>query len=126
MRTSQFARRQMEALADGLKFLFSGTGGWGAGGSLFPWGGLGPFLPGAQFDYRREAGNLWENSAVAACIYFLWRTYSQAEPYVERRIKGLWQKVDDHPLPDLLAHPNPYYDGTVLAAAIITSLYCDG
>ncbi len=109
-------------------FTFSGIGGGGFPG---PWGWWHRALPGAQYDYRREAGNLWENGIVLACINWEVRTFPEAQPVVEtqgtdQRGKPAWQPINDHPLTDLLQNPNEWYDDSVLWAGTLISMAVDG
>ena len=95
-----------------------------SGGSCY-WDGLG--LPGTKYDYRSEAGLLWENSIVLACIYWIARTFPEAPLRVKRYLgDGRYELVHDHPLISLLENPNRHYDGSVLWAGTLLSLSVDG
>lgn len=92
-----------------------------------PFGWLQHLLPGTEYDYRREAGIVWENSIIASCVAWLGRTYCEAPQTVERRGGNRkWIALDDHECLSLLENPNPYYDHTVLMAGTLLSLMSDG
>lgn len=115
-----FANRIQSA----LKGFFSGYGGDGAGG-LYDFYGIWPFLPGSQFDYRTEAGNLWENSIVLSCIQWIASTFPEAILGCDdNRIDPHWNP--DHPAARLIENPNPFYDGSILWAGVVLSLITDG
>lgn len=80
-------------------------------------------LPGTRIDYSREAGNLWENSVVGACLRTLCVSFTEA-PLVVRRADGTLDA--EHPAARLLAEPNSAYDGTILLTGCLTSLHLDG
>lgn len=104
-----------------LSRLFSGFGGDGDSSiGLF---GLWPFLPGAGYDYRSEAGLLWDNSIVLAGIGWIATTLPEARLGV-----GDEDEASDpsHPAARLIARPNRDYDGTNLWAGTVLSLVTDG
>lgn len=98
-------------------FKFGSSGGdWGSG-----------FLPGSQFDYKREAGPLWENSIVLACIYWIVRSFPEARLCIKTLESGSKESLCfDHPVLELIENPNPYYDSSVLWAGTLLSLNTDG
>ena len=93
-------------------------------------GGL-TFRPvsGAQFDYRREVGIPWENSAIMGCVNWVSRTFPEAILTVQRKdatsITG-WTTDHHHPALDLLQHPNDNYTQAYLWAGSILSYMIDG
>ncbi|HEU4752141.1 MAG TPA: phage portal protein, partial [Armatimonadota bacterium] len=90
-------------------------------------GGLFRPLPGSQWDYQREAGNLWANSIVLACLKWQSRVFPEAPPLVQRRDgEGKWQPVPEHPFAALLDTPNGWYDGVVLWQASLLSFAVKG
>ena len=100
--------------------VFQGTGGGGGPG----WRLL---LPGSQFDYEAAAGDLWRNSAVAACLGWLKKNFP--EPTLEVATKeadGSELGTVDHDLVRLLNRPNPYYDRYTFWAAVCLSWVVDG
>lgn len=135
-------------------FRFSGSGGGSQAGGAYGFGGLVPLLPGAGgFDYRREVGNLWENSIVLACLNWITRAWTEAAICVqtpdsssngkkataERKallkpqhrhskaaLRDGYEIVDNHPFTTLVENPNEDYDDSVLWAGTIISLYCNG
>lgn len=83
---------------------------------------------GGRINYTVEAGDLIDNSAVMACINWLMRTFPQSKPRVVlENDSGLDPvPVPNHPLTALLKRPNPFYSGTQLWRATVTSYYWDG
>jgi len=95
--------------------------GRGNQGGLYPW--QWPLLPGARFDYEREAGDPTANGAVAICLGWIGDNFTEPEMIVEREAPGqeLREVVRAHPLASLVANPNPFYDGDALMAATAMS-----
>lgn len=125
---------EQSRIARGLANLKSAFRFSGYGGSTTAMSGYGGFwdwvtglLPGSRYDYRREAGTLWENSIVFACLMFIIDTYLELPLIVTRPdAKGKPIPVPNHPLAQLMQRPNPDYDGMVLASGLLISLYVDG
>ena len=116
----------LKTLSKGANFVFGKAGGTGYGWND-PWGGWQNFLPGAQADYRREAGILWDNSAVLACIKWAGRVFPEADIQIEKRGgDGEWQPQPNHPLLPVLENPNPHYDDSVLWNGALLSDIVDG
>lgn len=96
---------------------------WGDGSGTV-WGQL---LPGTQYDYVQEAGDLWMNSAVAICLGWIADNFS--EP-VLRAYERRQEEVEERPIPndpcvEVLENPNPDYDADALwAATILSFLVC--
>lgn len=111
---------------------FGGDGGYGGAWTANGWGGnggswTGNYLPGAQYDYASEAGELWRNSAVAACQRWVNDNFSEPTLIVQERDReGEWQTLADHPLLEQLAAPNPYYGTDELNSGTNTSLAVSG
>lgn len=107
-----------------------------AGGFVHPATGGGPgglgelvrlFLPGADYDYERQAGDFWRNSAVASCLRVLRANFPEPLLEVRRKSgKGKGSVIPKHPLVTLLENPNPAYDRYCLWASFVTSAVCDG
>jgi HK97 family phage portal protein len=96
----------------------------GRGGDGTAWRLL---APGAHYDYEAQAGDLWRNSAVAACLRVLKTNF--AEPSLGVAVldaDGNENHVAGHELPTLLDKPNKHYDGGVLWGATVLSLKTDG
>jgi len=127
MRVMSFKFKKI--IQDGMKsFNFGGTGG-----SQYayqdPWGSYFRPVAGAQFDYRREVGIPWENSAVMACVNYVSRTFPEAILCVERKdatSTSGWTKEFDHPVLDLLRFPNPDNPQSYLWSGAILSYMIDG
>lgn len=121
------ARRFWDTVAEGAlskSIPFSGGGTYGYAG---PWGWLFNLLPGAQYDYRREAANLWENSIVLACIKWMGRTFPEAPPLIEELMPdGKWVVSPGHSFVPLIENPNPFWTDCELWAATLLSLAVDG
>jgi len=82
-----------------------------------------------------DAGNLWENSAVASCLAWATDNFAEAPLKIEVRSNVDAKSVEWSPIElgdlaqhliDLIANPNPFYDGDTLEAATIVSLSIDG
>lgn len=100
--------------------LFPGTGGTG-------WGPLRWFAPGSVYDYERNAGDLWRNAAIAACLRVLKDNFPQPElQVVIHHDDGAAEVVPNHPIVELFNRPNPGYDRYNLWAAFVTSAVVDG
>ena len=90
--------------------------------------------PGAQYDYLTAAGNLAENSVVAAASEAIARALPDAPPILEvKNKKGKWESAGDHEVLDFLGWPNGAPDKDVrgysaahLWAATIRSEYTNG
>lgn len=80
----------------------------------------------SRFDYAGAVGDGTQNSAVAACLGWISRTFPEAPVMVERRAGTEWEMIPDHPLVALLEQPNPYYSGAVLWAATLVSYHANG
>ncbi|WP_422928547.1 phage portal protein [Singulisphaera sp. PoT] len=102
-----------------------GTGGspsWGGGSSWYSY-----YLPGATRDYAAEAGDLWRNSAVSACLGWLTDNFSEpALEVVATRRNGVKEPVPNHPFTKRMCEPNPDYDADALWAATVLSFACSG
>lgn len=81
---------------------------------VFPWENI--------FDPTKEAGQLEENSIVAAAINWAIRNFMQADLEVERNEVP----VEDHPLLALLSSPNSYQSGDDLFSGALQSLMVHG
>lgn len=89
--------------------------GYGYGGNWGDnYGSWGGNSPGATYDYRAAAGELWENRVVAACIQAIASALADAPPYLEHRTGNEWEKVDTHPIIELLNTPNGYHTSPAL------------
>lgn len=117
-------------VADGFARLKSGTGATTYGD--YGWRPIGGFwernLPGTRFNFKREAGTLWDNSVVRMGLKWIEDTYPEARQVVRR--PGQNGKLEivatPHPLLALLAKPNPLYSARLLNAGLLISLKTDG
>ncbi len=100
--------------------LWSRYGGWG-------WSRIRLFLPGARFDWEREAADVWMNSVVALAISWLGDRFPRPRMQVSKILRnGDHQPLGRCPLVDLWQRPNPYYGRRTLEKAIGLSLKVDG
>lgn len=93
--------------------VFSGYGGRGGSGWLsgFPTNGT--------FDYKREAGPLWDSDIPLKCLKWEQRATVEAELCVQKRdANGDWQMVPSHPVLDVLYNPNDFFDMHQLLDAV--------
>jgi HK97 family phage portal protein len=111
---------------------YGASGGGYAGSQLGSWwnnGGaylLGT-LPGGERDVIADAGDVWLNGVVGACLRWITDNFSEPTPeVVERQADGYLDPVPNDPLVDLLADPNPDYDSDVLFSATVLSYYVAG
>lgn len=121
-------RRLARIAAQGMDF--GGYEGVGPGVRLNPYGAGYYGIPGAEFDYAKEAGNPWDNSIIAIALSWLWERFPQAEPVIEQRRRGgTWEPITNHPAGKLLRQPNGQYDidtllnGFVLGDALSGNAY---
>lgn len=103
-----------------------------SGGGPGSWGGLlQSILPGSDYDYQAQAGDLWRNSAVAACLRVFRANFPQPELQV-RQVKGQVaghgkdKIVSNHALINLFDRPNKAYDRFALWSSFVTAAVCDG
>jgi HK97 family phage portal protein len=109
-------------------FRFPGSSGGGQPWGSATWfGGLFPILPSTRYDYRREAGALYLNGTVWSAIQWLCRTWHEAPSTVYRPAAGGEEEaIRPHPLTELLANPNRWYDASVLWMGTLLSFETDG
>lgn len=114
-----FVRRVGAMFRAAGKMIFQGQGGFG-----FPFRFL---LPGAQFDYEAAAGDLWRNSAVAACLRWIKTNFPEPTVEVVRDLADGTEEIQKgHALPKLLKRPNKFYDWYTLGAICSLSAVVDG
>jgi HK97 family phage portal protein len=100
--------------------LWSRYGGWG-------WSRIRLFLPGARFDWEREAADVWMNSIVGLAISWLGDRFPRPRIHVSKILRtGDHQPLGRSPLVDLWNRPNRYYGRRTLEKAIGLSLKVDG
>ncbi len=74
-----------------------------------------------------KVGQGLDSNVVMAPVQFIQRTFTQSVPIVEERTDGRkWKPLNTHPAEQLLADPNPFYDGDTLAKAFLLSWFLDG
>lgn len=84
--------------------------------SLF-FGGL---LKRTRFDYAREVGDMLDASVVMAPVMWLQRALPEATLAMrERKQGGKVEPVEEHPLLELIRHPNPHYGDIALWNGVI-------
>lgn len=82
--------------------VFSGYGGRGG------WGWLNGFPGGGTFDYKREAGPLWESSIPFMCLNWERRAVVEAQAQIQVcGADGKWKNAPSHAMLELLRTPNP-------------------
>lgn len=100
--------------------LWQRYGGWG-------WSRVRMFLPGARFDWEREAQDPWMNSVVALAVSWLGNRFPRPLIGVSKIARnGDYRPVGRHPLTDLWQRPNRFYSRRTLEKAIGLSLTVDG
>ena len=121
-----------------MQMVWSGSGGqWGSGGVYNSWY-TDTWQPGARWRYEEDAGPLWLNSALFACLNWISLNFPEARLCVKTpppppdpgapapATAAQEQEVAGHPLTALLDRPNPYYSGTRLWMATVLSWVVDG
>lgn len=106
--------------------LFSGWGGGGLSqgfGLTWLWGAL----PGSQAEWEKKAGPLHLNGAISICLGWLVDNFVEPELAVYRRkADGVQERLSGHGLVELVANPNPHYDGDTLWAGTLVSYALHG
>ncbi len=102
------------------------------GGLWTRYGGLGwtkvrLYLPGARFDWEKEAADVWMNSIVGLAISWLGDRFSRPIIHVSKIARnGDHIPLGRHDLVDLWNRPNPHYSRRTMEKAVGLSLKCDG
>lgn len=85
------------------------------------------YLPGARYDYEREAGDLWSNAVVALSLSWLGDRFPRPTLRAARLGRnGEYRPIGRHPVVDLWSRPNPYYTRRTMEKAVGLSIKCDG
>lgn len=123
----------LKSYGPGSSFSPGSLGGYGGGNP--DWMGSAGFasapkwIPGTNTDYAALAGDLWLNSAVAACLNWQITAMPEAPPCLkEKNGKGKFivSQDDAAGIADLLENPNGAYDDTVLWAGTLISFAVKG
>jgi HK97 family phage portal protein len=105
-----------------LAYQATANGSWGGGY------GVRALLAGSSYDYRREAGLVYDNSVVASCIDFLANKFSEANLEIQVKDEnGKWirdPRVQFETDPFLT--PNEYYGEDAIWYGIVLSLFVAG
>lgn len=84
------------------------------------------YVPPGMSMYVRDVGEgLWSN-VVMAPVGWIMRNFTEATAVVEVKRNQRWEVAEDHELELLLARPNPFYNGDLLAKATVLSFCLDG
>lgn len=82
---------------------------------------------GADFDYSSKVGTGMQASVVMAPIQWVQRAMMEAPLVVEKEEKdGEWERINNHPMTQLIKNPNEFYDETYLWAGTVFSYLTDG
>jgi HK97 family phage portal protein len=85
------------------------------------------FSPNSKIDYTEKVGDLMSNSAVAACVNWICKNFTEAPPILHHIEKdGSYTPLPDHPLTKLLRKPNPFYSSKDLWSSTLTSYLTEG
>ena len=82
--------------------------------------------PRTRVDYRREVGSGYGSSVLMAPVHWVARTFPEAPLQVEQETPEGFEKVLGHELSQLLRQPNPFYSGTTLWMATLSSWILSG
>jgi HK97 family phage portal protein len=103
------------------------SAGNSGGDFMSNWGVGGQWLPGSQYDYKSEAGNLIENSIVAASVAWAVRTFPEPDVVVKQIGAKETKIITSHKVLNLLNDsPNPDEDASHLWAAALCGYMIDG
>lgn len=83
-------------------------------------------LPRSSFPYGRDIRHGLDSNVIMAPVAWIMRTFTEAEPVVDAKRSGRWQKVEGHGCEVILNQPNPFYDGDALFKALVISYCLDG
>lgn len=101
---------------------WGGQGSYVSGGTGYGPGGIGGVSsPGSRDNDLKDIGDLASNGIVSTCVSAIAEAFVSAPPFMEQFVKGKWQRLDSHPLIDLLQNPNPFYGADHLWTATIAS-----
>jgi phage portal protein BeeE len=102
--------------------IYGQVGGSYGGSNSSMWSeiGNGRLLPGGDFDYLREAGDLWKNAVVGAILNFLMRCMVEPQLHVLAKVGTEEAEVAGHPLIALFDTPNEDDDDTNTLVAAYT------
>jgi len=85
-----------------------------------------PQTPGSTFNYLQDAGILWQNSAVGACLNWITNAFNEADIVCEyRRRDGTYEQMN-HDVISLLKAPNRYYTEDHLWSGLLLSYLTAG
>lgn len=94
-----------------------------SGNPSFPLGRRWPYilnLTGNRIDYARQVGDGSGNSALAACLFWIMRSFPEAPLEVlDERPDGTTSPLPMHPMTRLLRRPNPHFTGRLLWMATV-------
>lgn len=76
-------------------------------------------MPATNVDFKKEVGDGFGSSVLAAPLSWLMRTFPEAPPMVEHLKGEEWEEVKQHDLTELLRRPNPFYGGRILWMATV-------
>lgn len=85
-------------------------------------------LPGAQWNYELECGDLWMNSAVMPILAWIQRNFCEAVLGIYQPATGGTEKriLSPHPITELIKRPNDFYGEINLLYATLISWHVDG
>lgn len=100
----------------------SSYGGSGAANWIFTPGGLND-----ERAYGDLVGDGSSSSIVSACVNWIMRTFPEAPPALwEVNELGVRTRIPGHPMVKLMRRPNPYFSGSLLWMATLSSWVIDG
>jgi HK97 family phage portal protein len=104
---------------------YGATSAGGFGGS---WGNSSAHLTGTRINYAALVGDLWSNSAVAACLNWIITAFPEAPPCIKEFLPNGKSNIvhDSFGLTELINNPNDFYDDTVLWAGTVLSYITNG
>ena len=116
--------------------IFNNVRSWLKGRSYQPyasggqaWGngyGISGLLSGSSYPYQREAGLVYDNSVVGACLSWVTAKIGEATLEVQELRDGKWIAAKDQELAEQFRNPNPYYNDSALLGGAVMSWFVRG
>lgn len=80
-----------------------------------------------RYNYKAASGDAKGNAIIMACVLWLARAFPEAPVQVMRNEgQGQWRIRYDHKMSQLIARPNPFYNGVLLQMATVVDFFMFG
>ena len=77
-------------------------------------------------DYAEALETVRLSAVVMACVGWVATMLPRCPWTLERRMSGSWEKMDAHPILDLLANPTPYHGGPEMLSGLVCDYLISG